>query len=130
MRRVFALLQAVWLALLIAEPASLHACDMHASGHASHAALAPTTVDDDSAHAHAHHENGPTETDDAEPSPCQCLGNCCAAATASLTAGPEIPAVALIAAAPASRDVETNRCARAPDLQLPFANGPPATLTT
>jgi len=133
MRRLFALLQAVWLASLIAEPAALHACEMHAAGHATHASGAMDRDADADEHAHHGHESAdaaPSVPDDAPPSACQCLGECCAAAAAALVESPAVPAVACIAAVPTRVDIAAQRPARAADLRLPFANGPPGTLTT
>ncbi|HRN54434.1 MAG TPA: hypothetical protein PK788_13140, partial [Gemmatimonadaceae bacterium] len=89
MRRVIALLQAVWLALLIAEPAALHACEMHASGHSTHDApvVAGASVHH-SGHEHAIHDDASAVPEDAGAAVCQCLGSCCAAATAALVPTP------------------------------------------
>jgi len=135
MRRAFALLQAVWLALLIAEPAALHACEMHASGHASHAV---SHAAEPAAQEHVHDGSGAQETM-ATPVPsapasdfsehCQCLGECCAAATATLASPPAIPAVALIAAVETRHAVTRDVATRAADLKLPHATAPPVALT-
>jgi len=134
MRRVLALLQAAWLALLIAEPASLHACAMHATGHAGHTtrvdAPAQGPTEDAATHEHAHHEDAPATPDDLTQSMCQCLADCCAAAAVALFTAPDFPAVARIAATRTRVTVAAQGSARAPDLRLPFANGPPSTLTT
>lgn len=66
-RRIFAAACGLWLALSLAEPASLHACAMHGSG--------------SSAHGHASH-GGAHSTHGHERVPiCTCIGGCCVAAT-------------------------------------------------
>ncbi|MBX3132357.1 MAG: hypothetical protein KF689_03065 [Gemmatimonadaceae bacterium] len=142
MRRTFAVLQALWLALLIAEPANLHACDMHAGGHAAHTgpAFAAAAERADATHdEHAHHghhaesldeDSVPPTPDDGAGSACQCLGECCAAAVAALAATPAIPVAVPVDAPAPRRSAATRAVPRAPDLQLPFANAPPAALTT
>jgi hypothetical protein len=138
MRRVFSLLQAVWLALLIAEPAALHACEMHGSGHGTHAATVAAAPDAGVAHDghEGHHAAARASAPDYAPASgntasrhCQCLGECCAAAVATLAPTPDIPAVALIAALRSPVDAAESVERRAPDLRLPFANGPPEALT-
>jgi hypothetical protein len=135
MRPFLALLQASWLALLIAEPAALHACAMHSSGHGTHttavvATQAANEAADDHAHHHAAAEAASVPTDDLSDAPCQCLGECCAAAVAALPATSLEPAsVGRVAVVPAETHVAV-AALRAPDLQLPYANAPPGPLTT
>ena len=70
--RGVAVVYALWLALVLAEPAAIHACPMHDTVHGA-------------AHSHARHnagvvrENGAHSSHrDAEPKPCTCVGACCA----------------------------------------------------
>lgn len=133
MRRCFALLQAIWLALLIAEPFPLHACAMHSGGHGVHAA--PPVVDADA----AHHHDDPTglRADDAgtppidaeSPAVCQCLGQCCAGAVTPLAAASVHAVETPSAVVPVVLSAVSERATRAPDLQLPFPTAPPAALT-
>lgn len=133
MRRAFALLQAVWLAVLIAEPASLHTCAMHSAGTGGHTAHAPIpVVADEHAHHGAHHASAASEQTDVDESAatvCQCLGECCGPTTATLPELPTVPVLGATRAAAAVVPRASSDVSRAPDLKLPFANGPPTTLT-
>ena len=84
-RRIFAAACGLWLALSVAEPASLHACAMHGSGssahsHASHAAQG----------AHSTHEQERGVT-------CTCIGCCCVSAAIGAPAATPLVALARIA---------------------------------
>ena len=69
--RVIASLLAVWFGLIAAEPAALHACQVHEAAHhaASH-----------SMHAAHHPERGHAHV-------CTCLGACCAGTVSALRTG-------------------------------------------
>jgi hypothetical protein len=142
MRRFFALAQAAWLALLIAEPASLHACAMHASGHGGHAAAVAAAASDDAGSSHGgHHDHqaaiehatiapaAEPETDQGADSACQCLGECCAATATTLSAGVSLVVARVVRVAIHTPSTRTRVASRAADLRLPFANAPPVALT-
>lgn len=148
MRRIFALLQATWLALLIAEPASLHACAMHATGHGSHAVAAspadgaPSSAHDDHHQHHAPQAESavavdhaaivadvPADTEQGATSHCQCLGECCAAAATTLAATVSLDEARVVTVAVYAPVVRERIATRAADLRLPFANAPPVALT-
>jgi hypothetical protein len=133
--RPFAALFAVWFALMLGDPGTLHSCPMH-GGHGGHggAPAAAATASGHGAHgAHAMHDVASADAmshDGAQhhgkTGPCTCMGQCCAAsilaplpAVAALhvpvtVARVEQPLLVAVGDAPAS-----------PDLRLPFANGPP-----
>lgn len=133
MRRTFALLQAVWLALLIAEPGALHACAMHGSGHGVHAV--PISTTDAAADEHAHHHadaDAPSDiasTDAPNAEHCQCLGECCATALAALPSVNIAESRVQYVDASVAPSVARLHATRAPDLRLPFAHAPPGPLT-
>lgn len=134
MRRSFALLQALWLALLIAEPFPVHACAMHAAGHGVHAAPPPAEAHADHQH---HHDPAAAHADDVAAPPidaeslavCQCLGHCCPGAVTPLAAVPVHAVETPGEVVPVARPAIWARATRAPDLQLPFATAPPVDLT-
>ena len=121
--RVLSAFVAVWLALVLGEPAVLHACPMHGGAPAA-GVLAAAGVPDAAA---GHHEHGAP----AAPSgghQCTCLGHC------SAPVGVAAPAAA-VALVP-SADAASTRDRGLPDYEyvpvvaahvLPFANGPPTT---
>lgn len=147
MRRTFALLQAAWLALLIAEPASLHACAMHATGHGSHAVAAASAEEERPSapdHHHQHHAShaesavavdhetaaaAQPETEQGAASHCQCLGECCAATVTTLSATVSLAEARVVTVAVYAPAARARIAARAVDLVLPFANAPPVALT-
>jgi hypothetical protein len=125
--RVFAAVMAVWLAVVVAEPAFLHSCPMHGSAHSiAPAAVSPTTA------AHEHH--APSTASEAPSEPvapaghyCTCLGDCGLATTAVIPPAVITRAVAITTisyqlALPASEHTPPS-----PATLLPFANGPPVT---
>lgn len=118
LRRAFAIGCAAWLAIMIAEPAALHVCEMH--GGTGHAAVAAEPT---AAHAHgAHHEATPADQD---AHACTCLGECCAIAhTPVLTAE-----IATFAPLGVRREVAFPLARVAGrvsvGLRLPFATAPP-----
>lgn len=112
-------MQAIWLALLIAEPAPLHACAMHATGHGSHGVA-----------EHDHHgDHAAPEQEDGATSHCQCLGDCCAAAATTFAAPVTLDEARVVAVAVYAPAARARIGARAADLQLPFATAPPVDLT-
>lgn len=148
MRRIFALVQAAWLALLIAEPASLHACAMHATGHGSHAVAAAPAGEVRAPALDAHHQHHAThdgsavaveratvatdaqpETEQGATSHCQCLGECCAAAATALATKVSLVEARVVTVAVYAPDAHERIAARSADLRLPFANAPPVALT-
>lgn len=114
-RAVFAL----WFALVLGDPGVLHSCPMHGS-HAGHSA-----VTGHEPHAASHHAAA-GEHGSQHQAPCTCVGSCCASAVAV----PHVVAESLVVIA----DVEQPQLVvawrqvvlpRAPDVRLPFPNGPP-----
>ena len=114
--RALAAMMAVWLAVVLGEPAALHHhCPMHDGpapaamahgGHAEHHAPAPE---------HGSHA-------------CTCLGTCSAGGTAAVPASaPAILASTAWSTAPAPRDRRPLILPRRA-FALPFANGPPVSL--
>jgi hypothetical protein len=122
--RAIAAFMAIWLAVVVAEPAFLHACPMHggqlavastngaqhSAGHMHGAASAPSNAP---AQAPAHHQ-------------CTCLGDC--------GLGPSVAVPASIVASIAPITTIRYQLAYAPSeytpdspaTLLPFANGPPS----
>lgn len=109
--RVVSALLAVWLAIVLAEPAALHVCPAHdgmaaeSGGHG----------------AHVHHD----AEDSGVPAQCACLGHCAGASSPglpSIAAGVPAPAWVIASAAVA---VDFDFAAPPVPHLLPFANGPP-----
>ena len=121
--RVLAAVFAPWFAIVMAEPAALHQCAMHA-GHAVHVA-APAM-----GHAHgmqAHGDDTPAHApgEDSAARYCTCLGGCCAAAPVAVPVASELSRIpSQVRAVPRPHPVEEVVSAAAEHL-LPFANGPP-----
>ncbi len=116
--RILGALLALWFALVMGEPVSLHACPMHdgvAAGGSHHAGAM--------AHASAHH--APAQPGhDGGAHVCSCVGKCCASA---VPLAPSAPTVAVHAVEVRDSGLPDHRytpVARA--LILPWANGPPA----
>ena len=125
--RALAAFMAAWLAIVMAEPAVLHACPTHGGAHAAsmqggrangmtmaHGAAAQTSE------APAHPAHGHQ---------CTCLGQCCAPVGVAAPAS----AVALVTAleTDATRDTGLPAFEYVPVAAahvLPFANGPPTTV--
>ena len=121
--RALAACMAAWLAIVMAEPALLHACPMHGGAHAAmqggRASAMPM------AHgAAAHSSDAPAQP--AHGHQCTCLGQCCA------PVGVAAPA-AVVALRPALERAATADSGL-PDFEyvpvaaahvLPFPNGPP-----
>jgi hypothetical protein len=138
MRRLLASFLMLWVAVLAAEPAALHACAMHDGAGAAHhgaSANATTSPDEHSAHtAHAssevqasHGVLGDRSQDAPAPSVpgCSCVGDCSAAALTPLVAAlvtvHEVPGTkTTVAVATTSLTAVTTA-----GLVLPFANAPP-----
>jgi hypothetical protein len=117
--RVFAGFSALWFAMLMVAGPVLHECALHDGGTASASAESP-------AGAHAGH-GGATESspDDGGCDHCTCIGDCAGSAFVALVsgamfAGAEVPtpiaAIGVHALVPAPGS---------PDVQLPYAVGPP-----
>jgi hypothetical protein len=117
--RAFAGFSAVWFAMLMVAGPVLHECALHDGGTASASAESP-------AGAHAGH-GGATESspDDGGCDHCTCIGDCAGSAFVALVsgamfAGAEVPtpiaAIGVHALVPAPGS---------PDVQLPYAVGPP-----
>jgi hypothetical protein len=122
--RALAALMAGWLAIVMAEPAVLHACPMHGGAHAAAQGGEGSAM---AMHGVAGHSS------DAPPPArghqCTCLGQCCA------PVGVAAPA-ALVALGPALERAAA-RDAGLPDFEyvpvaaahvLPFPNGPPSSV--
>jgi hypothetical protein len=122
---------ALWFALVLGDPGVLHSCPMHGGHGAAHSAAtatAPATPAGHAAHGApaAEHAAADAAPHHDAPVTCSCVGHCCAAsAVAPLpqvtalhvpepVAEPRHPLAAPASVAPT-----------APDLRLPFANGPP-----
>ena len=135
--RAVAAVMAVWLAIVMAEPAALHACPMHggvmhgvAGAGTRSAAGAAGASDAAAAHAAMGHDAASHE----RPAhgtgyQCTCLGRC----TAPVGAAAPAAAVALLPTV----ETSATRDAGLPDFEyvpvaaahvLPFANGPPTTV--
>jgi hypothetical protein len=124
--RAFAALSALWLAVVLAEPAALHSCPMHDA--AFHAAGHGAT--DHHAPAHrtsAEHRSRP----DAPAHPggalhCTCHGDCSATGQGSaLPAAVTVAPAASVRVVRATTTVASAAAPRAAEHLLPFANGPP-----
>ena len=82
LHRTFAAVCGLWLALSLAEPASLHVCAMHGSQGATHSHGAASAT-----HGGSHGTHSSNEHDN--KAPCTCLGGCCmAVAVASVLTPP------------------------------------------
>jgi hypothetical protein len=111
--RALTALLLVWFAIVLAEPAALHACPMHD---------VPAQT---SAAGHSHSHQGPAPQD--QHRGCTCIGHCSAGTS---VAGVPAPSV-WIAVTPVSRfraafAPATSSAGTAPAFLLPYANGPPA----
>ena len=132
--RAFAALFALWIAALLGDPGTLHSCAMHGgvaghgvrAGHAPAAAAAHHVHDAHASERDVHHAASHDSAPSAPSGPCTCIGHCCAvAAVAPL---PTLGTLVVPVAIAAEHDpLEAPRIAppAAPDLRLPFANGPP-----
>ena len=126
--RALAAVMAAWLAIVMAEPAVLHACPMHGGVGMTHAASAAHGVAMEMTH-HAASAPADSPAQPAHGHQCTCLGQC------SAPVGVAAPA-ALVALAPTIETVAA-RDGGLPDFEyvpvaaahvLPFANGPPTTV--
>jgi hypothetical protein len=114
--RTFAGFSALWFAMLMVAGPALHECAMHDGA----AAVAETG-------AHAGHGGAPESSpdDDDRCEHCTCMGDCASSvfvagpAAAGLSRGLVLASTARIAAHALAPDIGS------PDVQLPFALGPP-----
>ena len=132
--RPFAALFALWFAVMVGDPGMLHSCPAH-GGHGAHAAAsaagghdAPATHAMHGAHdagaMHSASQHGTQHHD--KTGPCTCVGQCCAASIAApLPAVAALQAPATVVRAEQPLIVALGDSPAAPDLRLPFANGPP-----
>jgi hypothetical protein len=116
--RPLSALFALWFALVLVDPGVLHVCAMHGDVHAAAAATKAAPATD---HA-THHGSGQPAS---APTHCSCVGQCCAVVPTTLPPVQTFSVPAHVAResglfAQVSGDVPA-----APDLRLPFANGPP-----
>jgi hypothetical protein len=123
-RRSVAALFAPWLMVVMAEPAALHTCAMHA-GHMVRMADMAASADA------GHHMDAP-DADQAPGTPehsshhCTCLGGCCAASPVATPSAPELSWVPVEHRRGDSPIADEQRPAISAEHVLPFANGPPA----
>ena len=137
MRRLLASFLMLWVTVLAAEPAALHACAMHdGAGAAHHGASAQSASPDEHAAHAAHASRGeqasqvvPGDRSHGVPAPsapgCSCVGDCSATALTPLVAAPvtfhEVPGTKTTVA-----DATTSLVAvTTAGVVLPFANAPP-----
>jgi hypothetical protein len=127
---------ALWFAFVLGDPGLLHACPMH-GGHGVASATASASAE----HHAAHGEHGPTSnaathsashdaSHDAshhgKTGPCTCVGQCCIApAVAPLPTVAAMHVPATVSRAEPALLVAFVVAPAAPDVRLPFANGPP-----
>lgn len=121
--RAMVVVQAAWLAAVLAEAPGTHTCPVHESHSAGHAG-APTAPADHAEHIH-HPEGEPGNDAEGTHTGCSCLGDCGTTSPVlpitTATAGPGNQAAR---AKPPGRLVyDAPRAALHP--RLPFANGPP-----
>lgn len=142
--RPLAALLAAWIAVVMAEPAALHRCAMHAGAtsatgaarsapHAApHAAHAPVAASGAQGVGHQHDAPESASPDDASApdgrAACTCLGHC--SGTAPLVLGPLAPDLraSLVSALPRPYRATHEYLAAWIDFVLPFATAPPVAL--
>lgn len=127
--RPLAALFALWFAFILGDPGLLHACPMH-GGHGVASATASDGAEHHMAahgvHASASHDASPDASHHGKTAPCTCVGLCCIApALASLPAVAALHVPVTISRAEPAQLVAFVVAPAAPDLRLPFANGPP-----
>ena len=125
--RALAALMAAWLAIVMAEPAVLHACPMHGGAHAAASAAVQGGAGSAMTMAHdaaSHASDAPAHP--AHGHQCTCLGQCCTPVG--------VAAPATVVALVTAPDSAAARDAGLPDFEyvpvaaahvLPFPNGPP-----
>jgi hypothetical protein len=128
--RPFTALFALWFAVILGDPGTLHSCAMHGTGgHGGHGARqAPAVSAGGQMHAmHGEHAKAPAGSQEpAAPRPCTCLGHCCAVTVAApLPTVAILPVPVAVAEERHPLDAPSSDAPAAPDLRLPFANGPP-----
>jgi hypothetical protein len=140
--RPFAALFALWFAVIIGDPGLLHACPMHGNHGSAHAAAASTagghhaatmhtsaaTSDEASSNAPAgmSHQTSHDASHHSGSNTCTCVGQCCATpAIAPVPAVANLHVPATVALVEPVQRVALQPATTAPDLRLPFANGPP-----
>lgn len=122
-------LLAVWFALVVAEPAALHACPMHS-------AAEPSTSSADASQAahggHAGHAapSADRQAGDHRPADdahvCTCLGDCSGTVVASVPTATTAPVVPVRLTAVTLGRPQHEFVAAWADFVLPFATAPPA----
>ena len=126
--RPLSALFALWFAFVLGDPGLLHACPMH-GGHAMAHSAASTAGAHHMAragHGSAGHAASHDSSHHDRTGACTCVGQCCVAPTVA-----PLPIVAALSVpATISRAEPTLLAAfvatpAAPDVRLPFANGPP-----
>ena len=117
--RPLSALFALWFALVLVDPGVLHACAMHGGGHGAPAVTAPAAQGDHGGHHDATPEKG-------SAAQCSCVGQC--SVTPAVAPLPHVPTFAVpthVAQATSLFAEPAEFVAPAPDVSLPFANGPP-----
>ena len=112
LRRVASLLLGLWLALFIAEPASMHACAVHdgAGAPASH---------------HSHHHAPAHSGGGSDNHSCTCPGACCPATGAQVPTRTTIVGARVLTIDEPELATATVAIATSTQLALPPALGPP-----
>jgi hypothetical protein len=110
--RAFAALLLVWFAIVLAEPAALHACPMHD---------APPQASD-AGHSHSHQAPAPRD----QHRGCTCIGDCSAGGSVAGVPPRSVHlADAPVRCHPAALPPAISPAITAPAFLLPYANGPP-----
>lgn len=133
--RPLAALFALWFAFVIGDPGLLHDCPMHGG----HGGVIPVATSGAEHHAPAqgghasmdHASMGHASSHDAshhgQSAQCTCVGQCCmAASVAPLPAVSAMHVPAVVALAEPAPVIAFVVAPAAPDIRLPFPNGPPA----
>jgi hypothetical protein len=126
-RRMCSALFGVWFLLFGVLPGSLRPCPMHARS-----AMPMPTAEAMSMAGHAHHAPTDATPPDSAPAPsesCDCVAPCCGTPSMALARPPEVVAARVVLGV---RDTVA-RGTTSPDPSdvrlLPYANGPPGSLT-
>ena len=133
LERSLSALFAVWLAFVVAEPASLHSCPMHGGHGAAAASLAARGLDTGAREHHAftaEHEHGAPEpgapADRDGQRYCNCLGECSTGGTGAAIPGTAVQLIdVVVQQAPSALPPAATRVDSGTEHLLPFANGPP-----
>lgn len=122
--RAFAVVFGAWFAVVLAEPAALHACPQHGAAHGR-----DTGAHDGAAHHHGADSAAPSSAPTSHHQGCTCIGFCCAPAVTVIPPGVTIAILETTTHRP-----ETVRPALAgyhpsePEYARPPSQGPPLSL--